>query len=189
MGLLIVLGIVGFVLYLLYAGLIKKRNAALESLSSVDVQLKMRHDLIPNILTIAKKYMEHERELIERVTELRAKAEAPYDKADRAAVQEHLATSGQLSSQMGKLQVTMENYPTLKADANMTEAQRSYNEVEARIAAARRAYNASVTALNNAVQIFPSSAIASLINIQAMPFFETDEASKAPVNAADILNS
>jgi LemA protein len=189
MGLLIALGVVGFILYLLYAGLIKKRNAALEALSSVDVQLKMRHDLIPNILTIAKKYMEHERALIENVTALRARAEAPYDKADSAAVQEHFAASGQLASQMGKLQVTMENYPTLKADVNMGEAQRSYNEVEARIAAARRAYNASVTVLNNAVQIFPSSAIASLINIQAMPFFETDEASKAPVNAAEILNS
>lgn len=185
---LIVLGVLAGILYLLYAGLIKKRNAALEALSSVDVQLKMRHDLIPNILAIAKKYMEHERTLIERVTELRGQAEQRYDKTDPAAVQAHLASSEALAAQMGQLRVTMENYPELKADTSMVEAQRSYNEVEARIAAARRGYNASVTVLNNAVQIFPSSAIASMIRIQAMPFYEADEASKAPVDAAALLN-
>lgn len=188
MTLLIIIGIVGVIGYLLYVGLIQKRNAALEALSGIDVQLKMRHDLIPNILTIAKKYMEHENAVLTKVTELRARAEAPYDKTSAAAVSEHLGLASQLASQMGQLQVTMEAYPSLKADVQMTEAQRSYNEVEARISAARRAYNASVTALNNAVQIFPSSAIAKAINIQAMPFFETDEASKAPVNAAELLN-
>jgi LemA protein len=186
--LLIIIGVVGFIGYTLYAGLIKKRNGALEALSGIDVQLKMRSDLIPNILAIAKKYMEHESEVLTKVTELRARADAPYDKTNAAAVSEHLGIAGQLASQMGKLQISMEAYPTLKADVQMTEAQRSYNEVEARISAARRAYNASVTALNNAVQIFPSSAIAKAINIGAMPFFETDEASKAPVNAAELLN-
>ena len=188
MTLLIIIGVVGAILYFMYAGLIQKRNGALEALSGIDVQLKMRSDLIPNILAIAKKYMEHEKDILTKVTELRAKAEAPYDKTNAAAVSEHLGIAAQLGSQMGKLQVSMEAYPTLKADVQMTEAQRSYNEVEARIAAARRAYNASVTALNNAVQIFPSSAIAKAINIVTMPFFETDEASKAPVNAADLLN-
>jgi LemA protein len=185
---IIIGGIAVIILYSLYAGIIKKRNGALEALSSIDVQLKMRSDLIPNILTIAKKFMEHEREVLTKVTELRNKADAAYDKTNPAAVSEHFAAASQLASQMGKLQVTMEAYPTIKADQTMMEAQRSYNEVEARIAAARRGYNASVTALNNAVQIFPSSAIASAINIKAMPFFETNEASKAPVNAASILN-
>lgn len=185
---LIIFGGIIAILYSMYVGLIQKRNAAQEALSSIDVQLKMRHDLIPNILTIAKKYMEHERALIESVTALRSKAEAPYDKANPASVTDHFASAGQLASQMGKLQVSMEAYPTLKADQTLMEAQRSYNEVEARIAAARRGYNASATALNNAVQIFPSSAIASMLAIKAMPFFETDEASKAPVDAASILN-
>ena len=184
---LIIIGITGLIGYLLYAGLIKKRNGALEALSGIDVQLKMRSDLIPNILAIAKKYMEHENEMLTKVTELRGRADAPYDKTNAAAVSEHLGIASQLASQMGKLQVTMEAYPTLKADVQMSEAQRSYNEVESRISAARRAYNANVTALNNAVQIFPSSAIAKAIHIQAMPFFATDEASKAPVNAAELL--
>ena len=177
-----------FLVYIQYVGLIKKRNRGLEALSSIDVQLKMRSDLIPNILTIAKKYMEHERTLIEDVTALRVKADTPYDKTDPSAVGEHFSTVGQLASQMGKLQVSMEAYPTLKADQTMIEAQRSYNEVEARIAAARRGYNASVTELNNAVQIFPGSVIASMIKIKALPFFETDEMSRSPVDAASILN-
>jgi len=188
MTLLIILGVIAAVFYSLYVALIKKRNAAQEALSSVDVQLQMRHDLIPNILTIAKKYMEHEKELLTRVTELRGQASAPYDKNNPAAVSAHFDAVSALTSQMGKLQVTMEAYPTLKADSSMNEAMRSYNEVEARIAAARRAYNAAVTALSNAVQIFPSSLVASMIGVVAMPFFATDEASKAPVNAADILN-
>lgn len=188
MILLIILIAVAFILYTIYAGLIKKRNAALEALSSIDVQLKMRSDLIPNILTIAAKYMDHEKELLEQLTALRARADAPYDKNNAAAVTEHLATASQLTTQMGKLQLTMEAYPTLKADAPLMEAQRSYTEVEARIAAARRGYNASVTELNNAVQIFPGSAIAKAIDIGTMPFFATDEASKAPVNAAQYLN-
>ena len=185
---LIILGVIAAILYVVYAGIIKKRNSALEALSSIDVQLKLRSDLIPNILTIAKKFMEHEKELLSAVTEMRAKADAPYDKTNAAAVTDHFAAASQLASQMGKLQVTMEAYPTIKADQPMMEAMRSYNEVEARIAAARRGYNASVTALNNAVQIFPGSMIAPQLGITSMPFFETDEASKAPVSAASILN-
>jgi LemA protein len=176
-----------FIGYMLYVGLMTKRNQALEALSGIDVQLTMRSDLIPNILAIAKKYMAHEMALLTSVTELRAKADQPYDKANPAAVGEHLSIASQLSSQMGKLQVTMEAYPTVKADVQMTEAQRAYNEVESRISAARRAYNASVTALNNAAQIYPSSIIAYKLGIKEMPFFEAEEASRAPVNAAEIL--
>lgn len=188
MTLIIILGAVGFFIYTLYAGLIRKRNVALEALSGIDVQLTMRHDLIPNILAIAKRYMEHEEAMLTKVTELRSRATAPYDKSNPNAVKQHFDAASQLAGEMGKLQITMEAYPTLKADVQLTEAQRSYNEVESRISAARRTYNAAVTMLNNAVQIFPSSAIANAINIQAMPFFAADEASKAPVNAAELLN-
>jgi LemA protein len=175
------------IIYVLYVGIIKKRNNALESLSTIDVQLKMRSDLIPNILKIAKKYMEHERELIETVTALRSAADAPYDKANPAAVKEHFAAADQLALQMGRLQISMEAYPTLKADQVMMEAQNTYNEMEAQISAARRSYNASVTELKNSVEIFPSSFIASRINIKSMPFFETDEASKSSVDASAYL--
>lgn len=185
---LMLIGLPVLIGYLLYAGLIKKRNATQEALSGIDVQLTLRHDLIPNILTIAKKYMEHEKELISKVTEMRAQAGAAYDKTNPAAVSEHFGAVSQLGAHMSKLQLSVEAYPELKADSQMTEAMRSYNEVEARIAAARRAYNANATALKNAVEIFPSSAIAGMIGIKAMPFFEAEEASKAPVSAASILN-
>lgn len=188
MTLLIIFGAVGFFAYNLYSGLIRKRNVALEALSGIDVQLKMRYDLIPNILAIAKRYMEHEEAMLTKVTELRARAGAPYDKSSPTAVKQHFDLVSQLTGEMGKLQVTMEAYPTLKADVQLTEAQRSYNEVESRISAARRTYNAAVTMLNNAVQIFPGSVIANAINIEAMPFFAAEEASKAPVNAAELLN-
>ncbi len=185
---LIIVGAICAVLYFQYVALIKRRNSAQEALAGVDTQLQMRHDLLPNVLTIAKKYMEHERDLILGVTELRARAGASYDKSSPTAVSEHFNLASQLASQMGKLQVSMEAYPNLKADTQMTDAMRSYNEVESRISAARRAYNASVTALNNAVQIFPGSIIASMIAIKPLPFFAADEASKAPVNAAEYLN-
>lgn len=179
--------VVLFILYIIYVALIKNRNGALEALSGIDAQLQMRHDLIPNILAIAKKYMQHEDAMLTKVTELRSRASAPYDKTSAAAVGEHFDIASQLAGQMGKLQVTMEAYPMLKADIQMTEAQRSYNEVESRISAARRAYNAAATTLNNSVQIFPSSLFASLLGIKAMPYFTADEAGKAPVNAAELL--
>ena len=84
---------------------------------------------------------------------------------------------------MGKV----EAYPDLKSDASMLQAQKTYNEVEEQIAAARRFYNSAVNNLNNSVQIFPGSVIANMINISEMPFYETDEASKAPVDASDFL--
>lgn len=175
-------------LYFVYVNLIAKRNKALEALSGIDTQLEMRHNLIPNILTIAKRYMKHEDDMLTKVTELRTRAMSSYDKSNPAAVSEHLDLASQLTGQMGKLQVSVEAYPELKADTQMTEAMRNYNEVESRISAARRTYNAAVTALNNAVQIFPSSVFARMLKISAMPYFEASEASRAPVNASDYLN-
>lgn len=176
------------VLYAIYAGIISKRNKALEALSGVDVQLKKRSNLIPNILKIAKKFMEHEKELMTEIVALREKADSAYDKTDPSAVSKHLAVSEQLSGKVSGFMVKVEAYPNLKSDTSMLQAQKTYNEVEEQIAAARRFYNSAVGELNNAVQIFPGSAIASTINISSMPFYEADEASKAPVDASDFLN-
>ena len=186
---LFILGGIAAALYIWYAGIISKRNGVNEALSGIDVQLNLRADVIPNILTIAKKFLEHEKELLTRITELRTQVVAPYNKADGGAVQAHLAAADALTAQMGKLQVAVENYPDLKSDATMLQAMRSYNEVEAQIAAARRFYNASVTRLNNAVQIFPGNLIAGVAGVTAMPFFAADEAVKAPVNASDYLGT
>jgi len=156
-------------------------------LSGIDVQLKLRANLIPNILKIAQKFMDHERGLLEEITALRTKALENYDNKDANAVGEHLDISNQLAGKMQQFLVSVENYPELKSDQTMLQAQTTYNEVEAKIAAARRFYNSSVTALNNAVQIFPGNIIAGWAGVAQMPFYEVDEAAKAPVNAGDYL--
>jgi LemA protein len=184
--LIVIALILGFV-YFWYASIITKRNKCLEALSGIDVQLKKRSNLIPNILKIAKKFMEHEKSLFEEVTKLREKVDQDYDKKDSSQVDEHIKAAEALSSKMNGFMVQVENYPDLKSDQAMNNAQQSYNEVEEQIAAARRFYNSSVNQLRNAIQIFPGNIIANIAGVTDMPFYEADEASKKPVDAADFL--
>ncbi len=184
------LAIIGGILaigYFWYVSLVGKKNGALEALSSIDVQLKKRHDLLPNILKIAKKFMDHEKELMTKVTEMRALAGKGYDRNNSDEVAGHLQAESGLQSAMMQLFAVAENYPDLKANQNMIRAQETFEEVEGHIAAARRFYNSSVTALNNAVQIFPGSLIANMANITSMPYFEMAEVEKKPVDASDYL--
>lgn len=177
--LLVVLAIIGP--YLIYVQLIKKKNQVKQAEGSIDVQLKKRYDLIPNILTIAKKFMEHERSLIEDITKLRTQA------ANANEMSEKIKLYNAIKGKMEQLMVNFENYPQLKSDATMVQAMETYAEVEEHIAAARRFYNSAVNELNNAVEIFPSSIIAGMLNIKAKPYFEIQENEKRPVNASDIL--
>ncbi|AQS35420.1 hypothetical protein Sps_00200 [Shewanella psychrophila] len=186
-GLLLALGLVVIIVYLWYVSLVKKRNAGREALSGIDVQIKKRSNLVPNILKIAQKFMDHEKALLTDITELRAQAIKSYDANDAAEIREHLAVAEQLNTKMGQLMINVEAYPELKSDNTMLQAMQTYNEVEAHISAARRFYNAAVTELNNAVEIFPGSIIASMASIKIMPFYEADEASKGPIDAADFL--
>lgn len=167
--------------YLIYVQLIKKKNKVKEAEGSVDVQLKKRYDLIPNILTIAKKFMEHERSLIEDITKLRTQA------AKANEMSEKIKLDNAIKGKMEQLMINVENYPQLKSDATMVQAMQTYAEVEEHIAAARRFYNSAVNELNNAVEIFPSSVIAGMLNIKAKPFFEVQENEGRPINASDIL--
>ena len=166
---MLIYGIIGAVtlvvilgLYQLYVALIQKKNNVKEAMGGVDVQLNKRYDLIPNILVIANKFMEHERGLMEEITKLRSQA-----------------------TKMGQLMVNVENYPQLKSDQTMIQAMQTYSEVEEHIAAARRFYNSAVKELNNAVEIFPSSMIAAMIGITQCPFYEAPEIARQRVNAAD----
>ena len=185
--LIIVAVAVTLLLYVLYSRLIKNKNKVYEALAGIDVQLKNRSNLIPNILEIAKKFMEHEKELISSVTELRTKTDKDYDSHDTAALKEHMAVASALDAQMGQLMISVEAYPDLKSDQTMQQAQLSYNEVETKIAAARRFYNSAVGQLNNSIEIFPGSFLAQYANASVMPFYEADEASKAPIDASSIL--
>ena len=182
LGLLLLTSII---LYSLYAQLIKKKNKVKESMGGIDVQLKKRYDLIPNILTIANRFMEHERDLITNVTELRVQASSIRSNAD--TISEKIKLDNEISNKMGQLLVNVENYPQLKSDQTMIQAMQTYAEVEEHIAAARRFYNSAVNDLNNAVEIFPSSMIAVWLNIKTYPFFEVEEAAKKPIDAASFF--
>ena len=186
-GILVILVVVVSVVviaffYNIYVQLIQKKNKVKEAEGSVDVQLKKRYDLIPNILTIAKKFMEHERELLTNITKLRA--EAAKIPADMTKAQEKIDLDSKISSMMGQLMVSVENYPQLKSDQTMIQAMQTYNEQEEHIAAARRFYNAAVKDLNNAVEIFPSSLIAMIFNIKGMPFIEATETERERIDAS-----
>ena len=182
---LAVIVVIAFIFYNLYTQLIRKRNKVKEAMSGIDVQLNKRYSLIPNILTIANRFMEHERELLEGITELRSRAASI--KSTDTTISEKIQLDNQIASKMGQLFVSVENYPQLKSDQTMIQSMQTYSEVEEHIAAARRFYNSAVNELNNAVEIFPSSLVAQMINIQAYPFFEASEAARQEINAADYL--
>lgn len=187
--LVIIIGVVLVILlYVWYSRIIRNKNQVYEALAGIDVQLKNRSNLIPNILTIAAKFMEHERDLIASVTELRTQTTADYDSGNAQAVKEHMELASALTSEMGKLMISVEAYPELKSDQTMQQAQLSYNEVETKIAAARRFYNSAVSQLNNSIEIFPGNIVARYVNVSSMPFYEADEGSKAPIDASSILS-
>ena len=171
--------------YNMYVTLIKKRNKVKEAMGGIDVQLNKRYSLIPNILTIAERFMEHEKELFSGITELRTRAASL--KATDDTIQEKIKLDNEISSKMSQLLVNVENYPQLKSDQTMVQAMQTYAEVEEHIAAARRFYNSAVNDLNNSAEIFPSSLVASMIGIKSYPFFEASDEIRQEVNAADYL--
>jgi LemA protein len=173
-------------LYLWYASIVARRNKVQEALSSVDVHLNQRHDLIPNIVSLAGKFMEHERALLTDVTRLREEARqtAP---ATPDAVGKRFALEGELGQRVGQLLVSMEAYPVLKSDQPLMEAQRTWTEIEAQITASRRFYNAAVNQLNDAIQIFPGSVIAGVAGVRTMPFFEAPAAARTAPSVDSIL--
>lgn len=175
-------------LYAWYASIVARRNRVSEALSGIDVQLQQRQDLIPGVLTIAKRFMTHESELLATITELRSKASGKAGNLDFSAVPAKFETEAMLGREMGRLFALSENYPQLKSDGPMMEAQRAYQEVEANVAAARRFYNSSVGDLRNAVQIFPGQLLMGLAGVSAIPpFFETTDEARAPVDASKYL--
>ena len=167
--------ILGFVLALLaiivftflavvaiYNRLVSLRNRVKNAWSQIDVQLKRRHDLIPNLIETAKGYMQHERETFIRVTEARAKAMGA---GSTGSLKEIAQAETTLSEALAKFLLTVENYPELKANENFLRLHEELTSTENRIAYARQAYNDDVLALNNKVEMFPSNIIASIFNL------------------------
>jgi LemA protein len=179
---------IGAGLYFWYASIVTRRNRVDETLGGIDAQLQQRHDLIPNVLAIARRFMDHETSLLETITELRSRAAPQIGERDFARIRERFEDEARLGADLTRLFAVAENYPALTSSGPMIEAQRSYIEVEANIAAARRFYNSAVGELRTAVQIFPGALLAGLAGVRTLPpFYETTVASRAAVRAAEHL--
>ena len=164
---------------LLYNRLIGRRNQADYALASVDALLKKRHDLVPNLVAAVRGYMDHEREVLERVTEARARAGAvPIGTAERLQAETSLVAA------LSGLLIRVEAYPELRASANVLQLQAALNEVEEQISAARRFFNAAVADYNNAIEMFPSNLMASAARLTRRPFFEIPQVERAAPRAA-----
>ena len=161
-------------LVLTYNGLVMCRNRMRNAASGIDVQLRKRHDLIPNLVETVRGYMRHERELLERVVQLRAEAAAR-----RIGDPERMAEERGIGSCLGQIRALAEAYPDLKAAGHFTMLRRSLNEVEEQISASRRSYNAAVEQMNNKVESFPSNLVARLFGFGPAAFFEAIESDRA----------
>ncbi|MGB6873108.1 MAG: LemA family protein [Dehalococcoidia bacterium] len=166
--------IVGVVVVLLiifltiYNGLVRRRNQVKNSWAQIDVQLKRRHDLIPNLVETAKGYMKHERETLESVTKARNLAQ----QMASAGAGERAKAEGELSSVLSRLLAVVENYPDLKANQNFLALQEELASTENKISFSRQYYNDSVLRYNNQTQMFPSNIVASMTGFKASEFFE-----------------
>jgi LemA protein len=149
--------------------MIRARNSVDESWSGIDVQLKRRHDLVPNLVETVKGYATHEQQVFERTTQARAAAMAADNPAASAKAE------GQLSAALTDLRAVAENYPELRATENFQQLSRNLSEIEDEIQAARRIYNSNVRNYNNSIQVFPNSIIAGA-SFQPREYFEIEDA-------------
>jgi len=159
-----------------YNGLVTLKNRAKEAWSDIDVQLKRRYDLIPNLVETVKGYATHEKELFEKVTQARSAA------ISAQGMQQKAEAENQLSNTLKSLFAVAESYPDLKASNNFLELQRELSDTENKIQAARRFYNTNVRDLNIKIESFPSNVIANMFNFKQMELFEAAEGEKEPVS-------
>lgn len=152
-----------------YNKLVRLRNVCEETWAGIDVELRRRHDLIPNLVETVKGYAEHERGVLTQVTEARASAVAA------GGVQEQARAEGMLTQALRSLFAVAENYPDLKADANFRELQQELATTEDRIARSRSVYNGAVRAYDTAREVFPTNIIAGMFNFEAREYFEIDD--------------
>ena len=162
-------------LFAMYNKLVGLRNIVRNSWSQIDVQLKRRFDLIPNLVETAKGYMKHENETFVKVTEARAAAMSAVNKGD---VKEVGAAAANLDASLAKMLLTFENYPELKANQNFLALQEELTSTENKIAFARQAYNDAVMGYNNSVEMFPTNILANMFNFKKSDFFEIEDKSE-----------
>ena len=188
---LLVLVLLAFWLLGAYNRLVKHRNEIGNAFAQIDVQLKRRHDLIPNLVEVARKYVQHERDTLEAVIAARngargASEAAASRPADAARIGALSNAEGALAAQMGKLALVVEAYPALKADATLRELSEELSHTENRVAFARQAFNDSVLDYNNAAQQAPTNLVAALFSFKpgAMLQATASDAERAPPQVA-----
>lgn len=179
---LIAAGVLVLILILIYNSLIGKKNQVENIFAGVDAVLKKRFDLIPNLVASVSQYMEHEKSTLEKVTELRAQAMKP-----GISPEQKISLDAKLTSALGAINLAMEAYPDLKANENVMHLQRSLNEIEEQISAARRAYNQAVTDLNNAIEMFPTNIVAGWMKLSRRAVFEITVSERQNVNVSALF--
>jgi len=178
----IMLGVIvlaGLFFFSMYNSLIRLRNQVGNAWSQIDVQLKRRHDLIPNLVETAKGYMKHERETLENITNARSRAMGAEGVGEKAKAE------SALNGAMSKFFLVVENYPDLKANQNFLAVQEELTSTENRIAYARQAYNDQALFLNNKIEVVPSNIVAGIFNFKKQEFFELEDKSEKEVPKVD----
>lgn len=175
----IVVGI-GLVLWIvsIYNNLVKLRNNRENAFANIDVQLKQRYDLIPNLVATVKGYAKHESETLQRVTNARAAA------LGATTVNDKIKADNALTGALAGLKVSLEAYPDLKANQNFLQLQSELSDIENKLAAVRRFFNSTTKELNNAVETFPSNLFARLFGFTRQPMFEIPQESRATMEKA-----
>ncbi|MDQ1257251.1 MAG: LemA protein [Candidatus Hydrogenedentes bacterium] len=180
-AMVMLLGMAAFVVVLalavaaIYNGLVRLRNQVQNAWSQIDVQLKRRHDLIPNLVETAKGYMQHERATLENITKARNLA------ANASGVGKQGEAEGGLNQALSSFFVVVENYPDLKANQNFLALQEELTSTENKIGFARQAYNDQAMQMNNKVEMFPSNIVAGMFSFKKAEYFEIEEATERAV--------
>jgi len=162
----IIIGIVVVVLIIIYNTMLKKRNKVKTAFSSMDVMLKKRYDIMPNLVSMVQKYMTHESDLLTRLTELRTKAQ------NTNSIDESIEINAQIDDTLRKLNVSVEGYPDLKANQNFLHMQAVLNDIEEQISASRRTYNAHVEVYNTFIGMIPFNIFAFIFRFKQYKLFE-----------------
>jgi LemA protein len=169
-GVLILFWVIG-----LYNGLVRVRNEVKNAWSQIDVQLKRRHDLIPNLVETVRGYAGHEKGTLEAVVQARSRAVGATDIGDRVRAE------GELSQALGRLMVVVESYPDLKANQNFLGLQEELTSTENKIGFSRQYYNDSVMNYNTRIQVFPANIVAGMFGFRESPFFEVENQAERAV--------